>query len=309
AHLLSQIVAEDGDRTAQKLFDVKTFWDWINNTLQNQSGQVTLRDMFKLLCQYVYYSIVPNPVAKFDRGDPKKRVSYGPSQRKLIQSGGGPAMLGALQTTGVALSLNGEETETLLPKGKLQAALTAMKDTFLPASKPVPELFQQGTSIVSMLSSAITHLDSGDTVAVLGLQTSVRAQVESLHVSVQQALNKTITVPGGVMDVNSAARLRSQIFRPDCYMAAPPTCNVVFPEQFSQMTYERNYLDEVTRVELSCYSAVTKPDNLTAVHIVQPAFRNESAEVAKKLKNKWRILMDHELHTGIIAREEWLPDS
>ena len=82
-HLLNQICAEDGDNTAQRLLDVSVFFDWISNTLQNQPGQVSLRDMMKLLCSYIYYSFVPNPVAKFDENMKTVEKKYGPKDVAL----------------------------------------------------------------------------------------------------------------------------------------------------------------------------------------------------------------------------------
>lgn len=179
-HLLAQVTAEDGDDTARRLLNHKVFFDWLFGRLQNQDGQVSLRDMFKLLCSYIYYSIVANPTPMFVEG------------------------------------------------GK----------------------------------------------------------------------------PGATDD-----RLLTQIFRPDCFMAAPPTCNVIFPEQFTQISYDRNFLQEVTRVEIGYYNQLAGQNALTSHYVLEPRIMDMAKNVAANINHRWRVLMDHERHTGIIAKLEWLPDS
>lgn len=305
-HLLSQVTAEDGDSTSQNLFSAKTFWDWIANNLQNQSGQISLRDMFKLLSQYIYYTIIPNPVAKFDRGLTQQKEKIPAHTKKLSQSKNLSKVRGSLQTVNGLFA-----TDALITLAALSAAESEFRTSIIPGLAGVDEVLKQAEATHYLLKSMLDAYGRGDVASVQARQGNAKVSVSKVYFAVQSAADRTIQVAESVRYVDHLARLRTQIFRPDCYMAPPPTCNVIFPEQYSQMTYDRNFLDEVTRVEVSCYAAVVGPDALTAQHLIQPggALRNESSEVAKKLTNKWRILMDHELHTGIIAKEEWLPDS
>jgi hypothetical protein len=179
-HLLAQVTAEDGDDTAKRMLNHIIFFDWLFGRLQNQDGQISLRDMFKLLCSYIYYAIVANPSPMFVEG------------------------------------------------GKPEA---------------------------------------------------------------------------------TDDRLLTQIFRPDCFMAAPPTCNVIFPEQFTQVAYDRNFLTEVTRVEIGYYNHLAGQSALTSHYVLEPRIMDMAKNVAANINHKWRVLMDHERHTGIIAKLEWLPDS
>jgi hypothetical protein len=305
-HLLSQVTAEDGDSTSQNLFNTKTFWDWIANNLQNQSGQISLRDMFKMLSQYIYYTIIPNPVAKFDKGAMQQKERIAGYTTKLGKTAKLSTVRGVLQGVSRAFSAPG-----LVTKHELDTAFFNFSGIITPALSEFPSLHAEAAGLGELLSvmrEVYPHSEKGELKA---RQERILVAVASLQVDINKASEATTQVAGKTVFVDHLARLRTQIFRPDCYMAPPPTCNVIFPEQYSQMTYDRNFLDEVTRVEISCYAAVVGKDALTARHLIQPggALRNQASEVAKQMTNKWRVLMDHELHTGIIAREEWLPDS
>ena len=305
-HLLAQIAAEDGDNTAQRLLDVSVFFDWIFNNLQNQPGQVSLRDMMKLLSSYIYYAFVPNPVAKFDQHDAKQKRTYGPKELSLATHRFFPSCLSIVQTADNSL-----DPDIALDLPKIQALLSDVSNKLIPQlgeMKGIDPIVPHVANLLrDTLDQIITHAnDQGLPQA----RRNAAVAAKRLWTDFQNAAKATKVVqPGGSYTVREAARLRTQIFRPDCYMAAPPTCNVVFPEQYSQITYDRNFIDEVTRVEISFYNHVVGKDALTAQHFIQPNMLDSAKAVAAQMGNKWRILMDHELHTGIIAREEWLPDS
>jgi len=309
AHLLSQIVAEDNDSTAQNVLSVQVFWKWLYNDLQGQSGQISLRDMFKLLCQYVYYQVVPNPVAKFDPSFDKKPVKVPPHQEKLLKSPFINAVRVVLQNGMALLQSAGDER---LPGPTLSTYSITVRDEMLPKMVSWGKLYAQAKSVSQYLESLAALASKNDQQndrEVVTRQKTALLYLKGLRTQIEAAFEQTVDVPGSTHYVSGQQRLRTQIFRPDCYMAAPPTCNVIFPEQYTQITYDRSLIDETTRVAIFQHSMVTGQDYLTANQFLQPSLRNETSAAAKVIKDKWRVLMDHELHTGIVAREEWLPDS
>jgi hypothetical protein len=110
-----------------------------------------------------------------------------------------------------------------------------------------------------------------------------------------------------------AQRLRTQIVRPDCWFAVPPACNLIFPEHFTSLSFDRNWTQEVTRVMVQAYNALIGPDELLDSRVVAPSIGSMTRKVAEKNyyhpDASYRTLMDHELHTGIIPRQERLPDT
>jgi len=72
-HILQQIVCEQTDDTAERLFSNVAFWAWLNNAGASMGALVTFRDMLKLLFKYIYYEVVPNPAAMYIPARASKR--------------------------------------------------------------------------------------------------------------------------------------------------------------------------------------------------------------------------------------------
>lgn len=51
-------------------------------------------------------------------------------------------------------------------------------------------------------------------------------------------------------------RLISHIFRPDVWFVSPPLCNIVFPDDYVSVQYDRQLMREITRLELETYDAM-----------------------------------------------------
>jgi hypothetical protein len=120
----------------------------------------------------------------------------------------------------------------------------------------------------------------------------------------------TVVEKGGTFTKFNTQRLRTQIIRPDCFFAPPPACNVIFPEHYTQLTYDRSFIQEATRVNLFMYNVLVGPDQLLGTRYMAPSIGENSRILSKtKGKKSYRTLMDHELHTGIILRNESISNS
>ena len=80
---------------------------------------------------------------------------------------------------------------------------------------------------------------------------------------------------------------------------------------YAQISYDRNYLQETTRLLVASFDTLVGKDHLLANHILAPfAGYNDAAKQAKyKGSSSFRILMDHEIHVGIISKSEWIPNT
>jgi len=101
-------------------------------------------------------------------------------------------------------------------------------------------------------------------------------------------------------------RLQTQIFRPDCFFVPPPRCNVLFPDQYTQFQFQRNFLQEVTRLRLAIgLQFITGPGAglLTPIFFAPPL--SQITEIAKKQGNAGiRALLPWEKFTGILPKFE-----
>jgi hypothetical protein len=118
-------------------------------------------------------------------------------------------------------------------------------------------------------------------------------------------------------------RLLQQIYRPDVWMVAPPRCNVFFPELYSNFSYSRQYMEEVSRLMLRTHSAFFGSDFLfdgyymapnkvlgvrTGADIGRGRVGVEPPDLADAPAWFVRDMMDHELFTGIIPKFERMSD-
>lgn len=97
------------------------------------------------------------------------------------------------------------------------------------------------------------------------------------------------------------ARLNQQIFRPDIWFSSPPRCNVLFPELYDTLMYQRQFMAEPTRFMLKTNDEFFGEDALFDkwyfAPTASPGVKNKRASLRSVLRND---LLDHELFTGIL---------
>ena len=96
------------------------------------------------------------------------------------------------------------------------------------------------------------------------------------------------------------ARLNQQIFRPDVWFSAPPRCNVLFPEHYTQLNYQRSFLQEPTRLLLKTNDEFFGEDELFDKFYFAPkgkTLKGQRDSLRSVLAND---LLDHEMFTGIL---------
>lgn len=65
--ILAQISASEADDSSVRMYNHKVFWKWLMRQLGSAGSMVTVRDMIKLIFQYIFHNVVPNPIAKYER--------------------------------------------------------------------------------------------------------------------------------------------------------------------------------------------------------------------------------------------------
>jgi hypothetical protein len=295
--LLSQLCAEENDDTATRVLAGRVFEQWLKNGIQQAGGNITYRDLMKLLFNYIFYEFVPNPAAKFD--DVTALPATGPSFNSIVGA------VKANLKSAVAI-LSGFPSPTAA--NSLVTSIQTSRDE-LAAIKPNSSKLSQ---IIGFLNSAMTTLATADEATVNGsstvpLSSSFKDALANVNKALASLQGATATGTGVSF---MAQRLRSQIIRPDCWFASPPACNVIFPEMYSQISYDRNFLSETTRLSVAVFLTLIGRASLLADYTLAPASSLSAQALAKyKGESAYRVLMDHELHVGIIPRIEWVPDT
>jgi hypothetical protein len=68
---MESIVADSGE-TAAKIYEATQFSGWLTKRLGQEGQVIPFRRLVDLICEFIFYSIVPNPVAKYVPGESAK---------------------------------------------------------------------------------------------------------------------------------------------------------------------------------------------------------------------------------------------
>ena len=308
-HILQQIVAEENDDTALRLFDNKAFMAWLTRGMSSLGQLVTFRDMMKLLFQYIYYEVVPNPAAMYVPANKAvikkqtKRVSY-TADAEL------PAGLGyQIQVTYLTAQ---DYRRTNWTNVRFDEAANAksfrQQIKFLINSVVMPKKYK------SKLELTYSWLDKIKLVELVPGATEPPKQfvdnrnywkkIEDIFLSIVK-VSKTKNVTSTSRKPAELDRLHSQLFRPDCFFVAPPRCNVIFPDQYTQFQFSRNFLQETTRLRLSVdWMLGGTGGGLLAEYHFAPNTK-DIREIAKLQGNRGiRALLPWEIYSGILPKFE-----
>lgn len=319
-HLLQQITAEQDDDTAQQLFDNKEFWQWLERGTLSMGELVSFRDLLKLLFQWVYYEVVPVPAAMYV----PSTASQSSTKKTSTTTGGTSADIKKLLTDSKAAAQK-NATKALQrgvrfdPKANdAQLATEMAGDTTgsgLSVIKGRDDVPQKAKDYVEVAISYLHNITNGFVTTDLSRQvndalsvdygaswTLVAKQLDQALSALAKGTTTTRTktkVTPGQLD-----RLQTQIFRPDCFFAAPPRCNVFFPDTYTQFSYQRSFLQEPTRLRLQTDWFGSGGDALLADYFYAPSMQ-QIKDVAKKQGNSGvRALLPWEQYTGILPKFE-----
>lgn len=313
--ILAQIVAEENDNTAANLLKVSVFDEWLRNGLQNIGQQISFRDMLKLLFGYVHYDVVPNPASKFDETTAGTTIKTVITQKFSAHPQGVKALsdIAAAKVDMASIAASTDSTQlTLVARVVLQnlqrvdADLSTLQGSKKSLKSDVAKARNELAKAINALS-ATQRLETN----TVDLNNKFVPRVITALTATEDSINgaKAVTGPGASVTNGGSQRLRAQIIRPDCFFAPPPRCNVIFPEQYTQLSYDRNYLSEVTRSLVLSYNTLVGKEALLADRYLAPSVGVDTSKIAVSPgKDGYRALMKHELHTGIIPRSEWLPN-
>ena len=126
----------------------------------------------------------------------------------------------------------------------------------------------------------------------------------------------TDTMASEIIDRNAykGATLNYTVIKPDAWFLTPPVCNVLFPHQYSSVSYQRNYLAEPTRLFMRTSLFFTGADKWLCERFYAPDFaafddfvhlNNTSGGFLGRLS---KVLLPHEDQVGINAIMDWQPD-
>lgn len=163
------------------------------------------------------------------------------------------------------------------------------------APSSVTALLEQATTKISRAITALSSWRSGAPEKSKGL---VEKPLDEAHSDLTRLANLTINAtPKGMQE---PARLNQHILRPDIWFGAPPRCNVLFPEDYEAITYQRMLLQEPTRLLLKTNDEFFGEDFLFDRFYFAPQTGSVQRDKARMRDLMHGDLLDHELFTGIL---------
>jgi hypothetical protein len=330
--ILQQICAAEADDSTAKLFARKTFNMWMNRQMGGLGKLVTFRGLTQLLQKFIFHDIYPCPSPRYvqkQEGIPKTKtfavdIAKDPKSskfvkdieylRKLIQSAKQNVedYPSASSTTNISVgSVSVEKVgRSIVVKSlrtDLYAAYQLVSKLLVPGGTPnIPGLSTEVAKISSSLQGVYRFFGHNVTEQEVSLYINRKAASKYLSdgiaaceaiISIQ--VKKTRTTTYDKLD-----RLNNQILRPDIWFVAPPRCNVIFPELYSSLSWSRNFLREVSRLELQTTHELLGDDALFNKRYYAPNVKDMRKGVTLSSRKFGRLLLQHELMTGIIPMFE-----
>lgn len=311
---------------------------------------VTARQVLLALQRYIFHEIVPITSPRFVPGAAPdlldtNTVGLMEDKNTVGIARAAQDLKTAVQKLRVRQEIR-ETTEQSAARGDLQkeilALATAAQDASLMTRKQVvaggdsdgfglrevAKIFESTSRQLVRIRGLLTFLPNGTYTFPArsegGNSTLLLQLLEEISDGMQRILQSKHRIAGKQTWKQSdpPPRLLTQIYRPDVWMVAPPRCNVLFPEMYSQFSYSRNFQAEVSRLLLRTHEAFYGSDILFDGFYMAPS-RLLGSKTGKPIAAgrtgqqpditdapAWVIkdLMDHELYTGIIPTFERMPD-
>lgn len=323
--LLQQICAAEKDTSTKNLFARKAFNMWMNRQVGSLGQLVTFRGLTQVLLKFIMHECYPNPSALYvdEVTGLKKNKAYlmsiakDPRTASLYKTA--KAMLSVANSAKANLDRMLYTSRDADLKKRLEGDLKQLKRYDVELS------FSKALNVLPVVSSYVTQAGNGvaETYKILcsggGSVIEERAVRDPDNKRAGAALIKTITALQALLNLNTKhskkityskpPRVNNQIFRPDIWFVPPPMCNILFPELYSQFGWSRNYLREVSRLELQTTNEILGDDALFNGRYFAPNIEDVRKNAKFSTRAYAKTILPHELFTGIIPMFEKLSEA
>jgi hypothetical protein len=336
--LMSMLGAVEGDKTAGRLYNAKAFRHWLLNGMTSMGNLVSFRQIINHVGRWVFHDVYPNPAAYYTDGErrettvtvsgvanSKARELLKTAHQQLLKAQAGFASASlAEQSPMVFGATRGELTIGQIGAtgyqadfdGAIQAMIDAMRNLEqaaeqLGASKQAARI----RTAVSRLKPEMQKFIGPARTKVLSLAEfrSISSTLNLLATEIATLIGRLIRARKKTKEYWTGEHLFNQLLIPETYWMPPPRCNVLFPDQYTEFSFNRNFAREVSR--LSCGSGLgwlagKGPGSkiLSSYYFAPNTKDSQGKSLYNVLHKGARTLLPHETHSGIIPKMEWVSD-
>lgn len=316
-HITQMITALPDDDTAKKLLNAHGYDGLFGRTLGNLGEQVSMRACLNALTAIIFHETygIPTPlyvpgskgsVNGYARRNIKDIAQYYPFYAKAVAGQSTiDDLKAALSDSPVTEPTADSLKRNTNTKAILMTRMTRLKQSLSEGriqseQKGLPSAVKPFSSAENFISRALGKIKKDWFPGVINTQ-----KLASIFYDMDDAAKQLKTIESleadGVAKSNAIpARLNMQIFKPDVWFAAPPRCNVLFPDQYMSVQYSRSFLEEPTRFLLKTNVEFYGEDELFDQFYFAPRARTVKAQ-KRSLQNLFNgDIMPHELFVGIL---------
>lgn len=316
-HITQMITALPDDPTAANLLNAQGFGSLLGRTLGNLGQQVSIRQAINALMGHIFHETYAQPCPRYVPGSAGTISGF---ERKKVRDDPANSFISTTASQLLdSISIMKEDIiafRSTNPAGQKKALLTRVRNARTLCqqtaqkirAKNVPSALSYYGAAQSSLGVAATKIQSKWEPSITpAVSSEILGQLDSASAQLQRAVELELNVTAKKKAV--PARLNSQIFRPDVWFTAPPRCNVLFPDHYTQLNYSRMFLSEPTRLLLKTNDEFFGEDELFDAFYFAPKPMSTLKKEPGQNKYKKDVslfdllsndLMEHELYTGII---------
>ena len=345
-NLLGMLGALEEDDSSAKMYSNKAFRSWLRNGMTSLGTLLSFRDIINHVNKHIFHHIYPNPCARFqDGGTTTRTVLVQPTTFEEADVGSAikRTMERAVTTLGKSrnsfkiaatfdLNAFGSARNSLVKGDKLVGEAVELSEILTTDDKiEVNTKLNEAKALTKNALEIVNNVDPGPegeeitpgVPAIPSENLSAAAdqaqEVLQFAISVIQedilGMKPRARVKGlAAVPVLEGARFFTQLFLPETFFVAPPRCNVIFPDQYFQFSFSRNFMREVSRISMQAGLGLIQGGGRRGAKLLSRSYfapnikdvrgNNLFASPARGA----RILLPHEIHSGIIPKFEWVPD-
>lgn len=307
-HISQMVTAYEKDPTASRLLNADGYDGLFGRTLGGLGQQVSIRQAINALMGVIFHETYAIPTPLYvpgtdgtTSGTVMKSLSQNPRYANIPATA--QSVIDAINDVEASLSSSGFTSSALggadLPlASRFQFMINSIKGLVRTTTNQLQQVKGLLSSAMKSLGNAKAASAKWSPGAPASVVSAITSPLDDAKKLLTQVTEYTVaqTAPGKGIP----ARLNQQIFRPDVWFSAPPRCNVLFPEHYSQLQYSRSFLQEPTRFLLKTNDEFFGEDELfDAFYYAPKAFTvaTQKRNLAAMSRND---LLDHELFTGIL---------
>lgn len=311
-HVTQMITAYEADPTASRLLNADGYDGLFGRTLGGLGQQVSFRQAINALMGIIFHETysIPTPLYTPGTGGSvsgvvRTPISKDPRYSNVAKTAqdmidGIDQLLASIAAPAEPIGTGGSDAVFVLGPKRLQTMQQTLKTFTNQLRDPAVQ------SLKGFLSSASTALGVARTKILKGVHAGASSKAaQSVSTPLNEAkglLRRAVEydIPATTSKGGVPARLNQQIFRPDVWFSAPPRCNVLFPEHYNTISYQRMFMQEPTRFLLKTNDEFFGEDELFDQFYVAPratTVKGGKSGLGALLDND---ILDHELFTGIL---------